>query len=149
MVCRGRFGGLRCVSGRVASAGGINRYRREVPAARVTKGLRAKESGLCRWFNRRLVGAGRAWGARGERKFLRLRCESRVLRMDSDLLFRAAAPSRAERLRGSDVRAHRSGRCPRSASRSRVRVRACRVPALSCGVPVVRPRRRGWPRTSS
>ena len=47
--------------------------------------------------------------------------------------------SQARRFRESDVRVHRCGRWPRSRSRSRVSMWACRVPGITRGVPAVRP----------
>jgi transposase len=64
-----------------------------VPVARVAKGLEIAESGLRRWVDRHLVEAGRKPGVTGDERdeLMRLRRENRVLRMERDLLSRAAA----------------------------------------------------------
>ena len=64
-----------------------------VPAARVAKDLGTWESGLRRWVDRRLFEAGRKPGVSADERdeLVRLRRERRVLRMERDLLSRAAA----------------------------------------------------------
>jgi transposase-like protein len=64
-----------------------------VPAARVAKDLGTAESGLRRWVDRHLVEAGRKPGVTGDERdeIVQLRRENRVLRMERDLLSRAAA----------------------------------------------------------
>ncbi len=64
-----------------------------VPAAGVAKDLGIAESGLQRWVDRHPVEAGRKPGVTGDERdeLVRLRRERRVLRMERDLLSRAAA----------------------------------------------------------
>ncbi len=63
------------------------------PAARVATELEIAESGLRRWVDRHLAEAGRKPGLTGHWRdeLVRLRRENRVLRMERDLLSRAAA----------------------------------------------------------
>jgi transposase len=61
-------------------------------AGEVAKGLGTRESGLRRWVDCDLVGAGRKPGVKSDERdeFIRLRRENWVLRIVQDLLSRAA-----------------------------------------------------------
>jgi transposase len=89
-MCPSSDGDARCLSGGVRSSAGLARRRQGGPAARVAKDLGVAESRLRRWVDRQ---AGREPGvASGERDGLvRLHRENRELRMERDLLSRAAA----------------------------------------------------------
>ena len=83
-------------------------------------------------------------------ELVRLLRENRVLRMERDLLSRAAAFFAKENVLPRKRRSRSSmERKPRSPSRSCVTGWAFLGPAIARGVPAKRTRRRGWSSTSS